>query len=327
MTNIADNTILSVYCIYRIGRYYRHKNRFAISGFPYRSVSDTADRIVGDGSAKAGAKRKKVERTERSGELKSSTGISEPVVELENLDHYKTKCIELSVELEKKELELEKIKVEKKVELEKKELELEKMIVELEKKKVEKVPNVYDVEEGKDWGCLEERASQHGSSSQKLSGEPEDSNNFVYSKTSLDDPMDYKDEMEWISEHELLSSFEEDPELCMKAVCALYRQKISEAEISAGLYYHSDILSDSALACSMRKNSWTTLAKFIMGEDCKGDVQKSVKELETLDPKAVNDCKRLARRYSIHIFDIYQNGKDPFFHPARTASHGEQTAK
>ncbi|XP_026428017.1 ERC protein 2-like [Papaver somniferum] len=97
-------------------------------------------------SAKIRAKRKKVRRTERSGELKSSTEISELVVELEKMDHCKTKCIELSVELEKKaleleqkELELEKIKVEKKVELEKKDLELEKMEVELEKMKVELV--------------------------------------------------------------------------------------------------------------------------------------------------------------------------------------------
>ncbi|KAI3860848.1 hypothetical protein MKX03_002464, partial [Papaver bracteatum] len=71
----------------------------------------------------------------------------------------------------------------------------------------------------------------------------------------------------------------------------------------------------------------TTLAKFLMAEDCKGDVKKSVIELEIFDSEAIVDCRRLARRYSMQLFDIYQNGKDPFFLPASTSSHGDQTAK
>ncbi|RZC86830.1 hypothetical protein C5167_030180, partial [Papaver somniferum] len=110
----------------------------------------------------------------------------------------------------------------------------------------------------------------------------------------------------------MLSSFEEDPELCLKAVCALYQQQICEDEISdKGLFHKSDVLR-----CA-------TLAKFLMDEHCEGDLNKSVKELETFDPKAVDDCKRLATRYSTQLFSIYQNRKDPFFLPSITASHGD----
>ncbi|RZC47936.1 hypothetical protein C5167_040875 [Papaver somniferum] len=517
----------------------------------------SSDGIVGGGSTNIGTTRKEVETT--SGELTSLTGIREPVIEMESLEHYKTKCIELSVELQKNKVEIEKMKLElekknleldkknvectelqgnyekkelelekNKVELEKQKEELEKQKVEVEKKNVEctilqgkyaeleirktaakdedavkywkskcsdleslvqrmeienstlrceasrlsnleslvprngnessifgceelcnsekieaearglqneitqsgescggmedshvcgfktkeNVLNAYDVgvnkrhdslsefpiysamnissgslhlpsggenvEERKGWGSSEERPSQHGSSSQvhldiskepfansvsddggeslgsseerpsqhgsssqdhlDISKEPfansvsddggeslgnsEDSDGSVDSKNSHRDLMDMlamkyrnvNDEkgMKWKSEPELLSSFEEDPELCVKAVCALYRQEISEDEISPkGLYIHSD-----TLRC-------TTLAKFLMDEDCKGDLKKSVTELETLDSKAVDDCKKLARRYSMHLFDIYRNRRDPFFRPATTASHGD----
>ncbi|XP_026424633.1 uncharacterized protein LOC113320924 isoform X2 [Papaver somniferum] len=129
-----------------------------------------------------------------------------------------------------------------------------------------------NVEEVNGWGCAEERPSQHGSSSQDhldMSKEPfadwvsdyggdslgnsEDSDCSADSKNSLGDLMDmlamkYRNrndgkEMKWKSEPELLSSFEENPELCMKAVCALYRQEISEDEISPkGLHFDSDTL-------------------------------------------------------------------------------------
>ncbi|XP_026423448.1 uncharacterized protein LOC113319397 isoform X2 [Papaver somniferum] len=218
----------------------------------------------------------------------------------------------------------------------------------------EKVLNVYDADclrvssegenvgERKGWGCSEERPSQHGSSSQdhlemstepfvnfvsdddsvEILGEFEVSDGSTDSEGSLGVCMDmlamkYRNtnedkEIKWEFEADMLSSFEEDHELCMKAVCALYRQQISEGK---GLLHNSD-----ALRC-------TTLAKFLMNEDCEGDLNKSVKELEIFDSKGVEDCKRLARRYSTQLFSIYENGKDPFFLPATTASHGDETAK
>ncbi|XP_026415462.1 uncharacterized protein LOC113310867 isoform X1 [Papaver somniferum] len=122
-----------------------------------------------------------------------------------------------------------------------------------------------------DWACLEERPSQHGSPSHAHPGmskktfvnlvsdsddagdslnESEDSDCFIDSKNSLGDLMDMSalknlnmnnDEMKWKSQADMLSSFEEDTEICMKAVCALYRQVISENEISPkGLVFDED---------------------------------------------------------------------------------------
>ncbi|XP_026423804.1 uncharacterized protein LOC113320080 [Papaver somniferum] len=93
---------------------------------------DTSNTIIEDGgSPKIGEKRKTVEKMERTGDLKSLTKIGEPVVVLESLEHYKSKCFELTLELEKQKMELEK----KNVELEKQKLELEKKNAELETKK------------------------------------------------------------------------------------------------------------------------------------------------------------------------------------------------
>ncbi|XP_026378310.1 uncharacterized protein LOC113272725 [Papaver somniferum] len=216
----------------------------------------------------------------------------------------------------------------------------------------EKVLNVYDVgslhlssggenvKEGKGCGCPEERPSPHhlemsthsfvnlvsDDNSVEILGEFEDSDGSTDSEGSLGALMDmlamkYRNrnedkDIKWKFEADMLSSFEEDPGLCMKAVCALYRQQICEDKISdKGLFHNSD-----ALRC-------TSLAKFLMDEDCEGGLNKSVEELEIFDSNAVDDCKRLARRYSTQLFSIYQNGKDPFFLPATTASHGDETAK
>ncbi|XP_026423792.1 uncharacterized protein LOC113319929 isoform X2 [Papaver somniferum] len=135
-----------------------------------------------------------------------------------------------------------------------------------ELKTKEKVLNVND------WAGLEERPSQHRSPSQahlemsKMTfvnllsdsvdagdslSESEEIDCLIDSKISLSDPMDMlalknlnmnNDEMKWKSEADMLSSFEKDTELCMKAICALYRQQISEDEISLkGLVIDEDM--------------------------------------------------------------------------------------
>ncbi|RZC88736.1 hypothetical protein C5167_031111, partial [Papaver somniferum] len=194
----------------------------------------------------------------------------------------------VEAELEKNEVELETNEVEiekKKVELEKNKMEPEKIESEArglqneitqtgEKQRDENMskPNaetrgegskdsrayelkaeekVLNVEEGKGWGCLEERPSQHGSSSQadlemckktfvNLVSDSIDGGDSLGAEDSLGDSMDMlamknlnmnKDKMKWNSEADMLSSVEEDPEFCMKAVGALYQQEIPEDEI------------------------------------------------------------------------------------------------
>ncbi|KAI3860855.1 hypothetical protein MKX03_002471 [Papaver bracteatum] len=180
---------------------------------------------------------------------------------------------------------------------------------------------VLNVEERKGWGCSEERPSQANLEMCKKTfvtlisdsndggdslGKFEDSLGHSIVMLTLKNLNKKKDKMKWNSEADMLLSFEEDPELCLKAVCAFYRQEIYEDEISPkGLVIDSDMLR-----C-------ITLAKFLM--EGKGDIRKSVKELEKFDSEGVDDCRRLARSYSKQLFSIYQNGKDLFYLPATTA--------
>ncbi|MCL7050784.1 hypothetical protein MKW94_015465, partial [Papaver nudicaule] len=69
------------------------------------TTSDTYGDIIEGGSASIGTKRKNVRRTECSGELESLTGTRNPVVELESLERYKSECVKLAAELEKKKVE------------------------------------------------------------------------------------------------------------------------------------------------------------------------------------------------------------------------------
>ncbi|XP_026439838.1 uncharacterized protein LOC113338675 [Papaver somniferum] len=120
-----------------------------------------------------------------------------------------------------------------------------------------------NVQEGKGCGCSEERPPQHGSSSQdhlemsmnpfvnlvsdddsaEILGESED---YYCSLGALMDmmAMNYRNrnedkEINLKFEADMLSSFEEEPELCLKAVCALYRQQICEDEISDKVLFHN----------------------------------------------------------------------------------------
>ncbi|XP_026384953.1 uncharacterized protein LOC113280555 [Papaver somniferum] len=115
--------------------------------------------------------------------------------------------------------------------------------------------------------------------------------------------------MQWESEADMLSSFEEDPELCMKAVCALYRQPTFKEKSANGLFHDSD-------------QYWIkNLAEILTEEDPKGDLKKSVEEfVGKFTDAELEVCKRLASCYSEQLFSIYKDKQDPFFLPTSTAS-------
>uniref|UniRef100_A0A5B7C0S6 Uncharacterized protein n=1 Tax=Davidia involucrata TaxID=16924 RepID=A0A5B7C0S6_DAVIN len=114
----------------------------------------------------------------------------------------------------------------------------------------------------------------------------------------------------WEFEADMLAAFGKNPELCMKAVCALYRQQTSEEKLSKGTIYsnHRGFSQCDALR-------GTTLAEFLTDGDPKGDLNKSVKELQEYDHKGLELCRVLATRYSKQLFAIYQNKEDPLFLP------------
>ncbi|KAG4969537.1 hypothetical protein JHK85_035958 [Glycine max] len=72
----------------------------------------------------------------------------------------------------------------------------------------------------------------------------QDSNMESYSQDVLDEDMDFgkilskiqrsKTNMKWEFEAGMLAAFGKDPELCMKVVCALYRQQTSVEQLSKG---------------------------------------------------------------------------------------------
>lgn len=57
----------------------------------------------------------------------------------------------------------------------------------------------------------------------------------------------------------------------------------------------------------------STLAEFLNHGDPRGGLKKSVKELQEYDPKAVEQCRTFAIRYSKQLYHIYKNKEDPFF--------------
>ncbi|KAJ0043052.1 hypothetical protein Pint_17643 [Pistacia integerrima] len=117
--------------------------------------------------------------------------------------------------------------------------------------------------------------------------------------------------LEWEFEADMLAAFGKDPELCMKAVCALYRQQTNEEKaIKGSLVYNHRGFSKFDAARG------TTLAEFLTEGNAQEDLKKSVKQLEEYDHKGVEMCRTFATRYSKQLFEIYKNKEDPLFSPS-----------
>ncbi|RZC62224.1 hypothetical protein C5167_023985 [Papaver somniferum] len=80
----------------------------------------------------------------------------------------------------------------------------------------------------------------------------------------------------------------------------VFKFKTKEKHIS------EDKISPNVLVINGDRLRCTTLAKFLMDEDNRGDLKKSMKELTTLDPKEVDNCKKLSKRYMVYLFGIYE---------------------
>ncbi|CAM8933379.1 unnamed protein product [Rhodiola kirilowii] len=114
--------------------------------------------------------------------------------------------------------------------------------------------------------------------------------------------------MKWKLEGEMLAAFGKDPELCMKAVCTLYRQQTSDEKQCKGTLHTNGRGFNQIDALRGSK-----LAEFLTDGNLYGDVKKSVEELEKYYPNGVEVCRDLAKRYSKQLFTIYQNKEDPLF--------------
>lgn len=113
----------------------------------------------------------------------------------------------------------------------------------------------------------------------------------------------------WEFEAEMLADFGKDPEMCMKAVCALYRQQTSDEQNSKGTIYRNN---RGFSHCDAYRG--TSLAEFLT-DGSGGELRKSVEELKQYSAKGIELCRELANRYSKQLFAIYKNKEDPFFLP------------
>ncbi|KAM3379875.1 hypothetical protein P3S68_012289 [Capsicum galapagoense] len=105
-----------------------------------------------------------------------------------------------------------------------------------------------------------------------------------------------KSGIEWSSEDDFCSAFYTDAELCLNAVCALYRQQISGNKFSS--------------MSKIDKNRITALGVFL----CRGDPENKLKR--TISDVGLEDlciCKTLAIRYFRQIYRIYNSKKDQLF--------------
>ncbi|KAH1099736.1 hypothetical protein GYH30_035084 [Glycine max] len=140
----------------------------------------------------------------------------------------------------------------------------------------------------------------------------QDSNMESYSQDVLDEDMDFgkilskiqrsKTNMKWEFEAGMLAAFGKDPELCMKAVCALYRQQTSVEQLSKGA-----LLSNQRGFNKFDAYKGSILAEFLTDGDPYGGLKKSMKELQENDQKAVELCRSLATHYSKQLYEIYKN--------------------
>ncbi|KAL6850115.1 hypothetical protein ACP4OV_020742 [Aristida adscensionis] len=166
--------------------------------------------------------------------------------------------------------------------------------------------------------CSQPEVSGASAPDEEASPEPEESESDI----------DYADVMasvgrkrkakEWKFEGEMLAAFRECPELCLKAVCALYRKQTEEEQFEkAALISNKQGFShtDATSAQRVQVQLGSHIAEFLLDGDLHGPLRKTVHQLEEHDPNARKFCQKVASHYSKQLFTIYQNKEDPYFIP------------
>ncbi|CAH9141396.1 unnamed protein product [Cuscuta epithymum] len=113
-------------------------------------------------------------------------------------------------------------------------------------------------------------------------------------------PKASKGSRKWLSESEMRLAFANDGELCMRAICALYRKLLSAP------------LTLEAVDKGFEPNDQigVELAKYLIDGNPENKLNRSMLEAS---PVAIGQSKRLARQYSEQLFRIYSSGEDPLF--------------
>ncbi|KAL8064041.1 hypothetical protein ABFX02_01G065700 [Erythranthe guttata] len=101
----------------------------------------------------------------------------------------------------------------------------------------------------------------------------------------------------WMCGAHMLEAFEEDEELCMNAMCALYRVSARES------------------LCHFEMMRGRDLAECLIDGDPELRLKKSVSEIKRHFPDAINECRILARSYYEKLYMLHCSGEDRFFRP------------
>ncbi|XP_066313536.1 uncharacterized protein [Miscanthus floridulus] len=183
-----------------------------------------------------------------------------------------------------------------------------------------------DMEEDDDMNeFINDGSSDNASDSAEESCDESDVPSVLNEKSSpglevSDCEVDYKDVMayigrkkkakEWDYEADMLAAFGEHPELCLKAVCAIYRKQTEDEQVEkASLVHNKQGFSNKDAPRGSR------IAEFLLDGDRVGPLKKTVSDLDEYDRYAFEFCRKVASHYSKQLFAIYQNKEDPYFHP------------
>ncbi|KAL7583923.1 uncharacterized protein LOC111918015 [Lactuca sativa] len=156
-----------------------------------------------------------------------------------------------------------------------------------------------------------ESESESGSGDSDTDGCDESEDGLNGYKLTLDKIRRKKDlNMKWELEGDMLADFGKNPELCMKAVCVLYKQQTKDEKECKATIYHNERGFSQPDAKRASK-----VAEFLTEKDPNCDLKKTVEELKRYDSKGIKYCRRLAIKYSKQLFEIYKNKEDPNFMP------------
>ncbi|XP_074319762.1 uncharacterized protein LOC141656680 isoform X2 [Silene latifolia] len=101
---------------------------------------------------------------------------------------------------------------------------------------------------------------------------------------------------------------EEVPELCMRAVCALYRRQIAKEKLWMDGFNRIGIGFNK-----YDESRGKDLGDFLTDGNPDNNVMKTVEELEAYDSEGPEVCHNLASHYSTQLFKMYQTKEDEFF--------------
>ncbi|XP_062189686.1 uncharacterized protein LOC133892754 [Phragmites australis] len=158
--------------------------------------------------------------------------------------------------------------------------------------------------------CAEPEVSDASARNEESSPEPEESDSEINYADVMACIGRKRNSKDWEHEGQMLSAFDKHPELCLKAVCALYRKQTEDERSEKATLIHN---KEGFSQIDARRGS--RIAEFLLDGDPYGPLKKTVSDLEEYDRYALEFCHNVAARYSKQLFAIYQNKEDTYFRP------------